>query len=87
MPRFRVKDLMLSTALIALGLGYICYELSGDMHSEIPLPEFLLLPMWIGSGSSIGAGIAHLFGKAWAGAVLGGIANLALFVYAVSAIP
>jgi hypothetical protein len=87
MPRYSVKDLILSTTLIALGLGYICFESNRTVHSPIHFPEFLILLLWIGSGISIGAGIAHLFGKMWLGAALGAISIFAFFAYALSALP
>jgi hypothetical protein len=81
MPRFALKDLLLSTTLIALGLA--CYV--WVQRSQIPLLEhpIILLPL-IGSGALVGAGILHPFRVAWMGALIGALAMLALVGCAVA---
>jgi hypothetical protein len=70
-PRFSIKDLLLSMALIALGLGTIMFTLG-------------LEPPWISLGAYglvlIGAGGLKPFDRAWTGAGIGCLLYLVLVV-------
>jgi integral membrane sensor domain MASE1 len=81
MPRFGMKDLFVSTTLIAAGLGYM---VAAD---GINLPDSITVPLWFVSGAAIGAGICHPFRLAWVGAIIGALAILALAIYVNSVLP
>lgn len=81
LPRVSLKRLLVSTTLIAVGLGNLVYW---NPHADRPLPfgSFWLFELlWCGGGAAIGAGIFNLFRHPWIGALIGAIvAFFGLFV-------
>jgi hypothetical protein len=75
MPRFSIKDLLVSIALIAFGLGTIVYTLT-------------LEPPWMSLGSYglmlIGAGALKPFDRTWTGAGLGCLSYIVLVIVLVA---
>jgi hypothetical protein len=77
MPRFSVTDLLVSTALIAIGLAclYCTYN-----------PPLIFINDWSEvffflSGPLIGGGIFYPFKSAWIGAIIGGLVIVLYFAY------
>jgi hypothetical protein len=76
-PQFTIRDLMLSTALIAAGFGAYAAALRLEVvDDELALLPFLLL--YLSSGPLIGAGVFLPFGRASLGAVLGSLVCLVM---------
>ena len=76
--KFNLKELLLSTTLIAVGLAMAITPYSAF---EDELWYYLLLPqlLWLGAGALVGAGILLPFNKAAIGAVLGFMAQVVIF--------
>jgi hypothetical protein len=70
-PRFSIKDLLLSISLIALGLGTIVFSLT--LESPFRALGSYGLPL-------IGAGGLTLFGRTWTGAGVGCLLYFVLVV-------
>jgi hypothetical protein len=82
MPRFGIKDLLISITLASAGLG--CFTAA----TTIPLLENpLALVLHVSGGALIGAGLLYPFKIAWAGAILGVLAILGLLAYVVAMTP
>jgi hypothetical protein len=77
--QFNLKDLFLSTALIAVGLGMAVLPFS-DVFRDGKW-YFLLLPqaLWHAGGALIDTGIFHPFKKAAIGAVIGVAVQVVIF--------
>jgi hypothetical protein len=75
-PRFTLKDLLATTALIALGLAWIVFALPTLRRSL----DNLELPVWafIVGGAFLGAAILTPFRRAHIGAIWGALVQLAL---------
>jgi hypothetical protein len=58
LPRFGLKDLLISTALIAIGLAVLRLRFAGE-----PLVIGWWLVSWFGGGALVGAGIGVPFGR------------------------
>jgi len=69
MPKFSVKDLLVSTTL-SLGFGAIWTAFHIPKGWE-HLPVFLASMIWLGSGFCLGGGIGVLFKHPWEGALVG----------------
>jgi hypothetical protein len=82
MPRFTTKDLLISTALIGLGVIMISTLFKHPPEPGPPImrgafPFFLL---WFGGGAMIGAGVLKPFKQGWLGASVGFIIQVFLLI-------
>ena len=81
LPQFTIRDLLLSTALIAAGIGdfLLLFRLPEALMNSLGiLPAFLfLVSIYLSSGALIGAGLFLPFGKTWTGFAWGILAMLA----------
>lgn len=83
MPQFSLKQLLITTALIAVGVAWIAYAVQlGDRPS--PLGTALTIAMWFASCVCIGVGIFSLLKKPRVGALVGVLAFLAVWAYAIA---
>ena len=86
MPRFTVKDMLVSTALVAVGLVVYLphwhYAVIRDLRGAPPIGSpMICLLLWIASGACIGAGLLYPFKHWWAvGLIIGGIVQLVSLV-------
>ena len=71
MPRFSIKDLLLATTLVAIGIGGMCGADAGFLE-----PAELNMLTWVVCGAVAGAGIGYPFHLWRLGAVLGFVAAL-----------
>jgi hypothetical protein len=71
MPRFSIKDLLLSMALVGLGLGTIVFTLKLDA----PWVSFSSYGLAL-----VGAGVLTPFNRAWTGAGIGCLSYLVLVI-------
>lgn len=69
MFRFSIKDLLISTALIAPGIAYIGVMMRLERNAKPPMGDVLAVLLWIGTFAAIGAGVFNLFTKLWIGAL------------------
>lgn len=81
MPRFSIKDLLLATTLIALGIGALMTlaRTTGDFHRAFPGTAFVL---FLGGGALIGAGLLAPASRPLAGAVIGALVQAAFVAFA-----
>jgi hypothetical protein len=79
MVRFSVKDLLVSTTLIAVGVGGFICGASDTIPGDFPI--------WLASGPCVGAGLLYPFRLATIGAVIGGFIMFALMWFVMSALP
>jgi hypothetical protein len=67
MPRFTIRDLLLATTLVAVGVGLIVFPL----HFHQLVDEEWSLPLFFfGGGAFIGAGIFTPFKRPWTGVIV-----------------
>jgi hypothetical protein len=78
MPRFTIRDLLVATALIAVGAGMIVFLFRGREASH-QLGDWPTLFFWCGSGAFVGAGIFTPFKRPWTGAITGFVIQTWLF--------
>ena len=82
LPQFTIRDLLLSTALIAAGIG--APLMAANLKPTAPYVEswqgMLFVVSWIAAPTLVGAGIFLPFGKPILGAVLGLLAFFALAI-------
>ena len=73
MPRFTIKDLLIATALIAIGAGALAFLFRGGegLFAAGLGSEAAVLVLWIGGGACIGAGLLTPFKRPLVGAVIG----------------
>jgi hypothetical protein len=72
MPRYSTKELLLSTTLIACGVGILAFMLKGAPYIDPDTTTlFLTLSAWCVGGALIGAGLLVPFHRPRLGAVLG----------------
>jgi hypothetical protein len=85
--RFSIRDLLISTALIAAGLAGFRLLWTADITHKA-LPNAVTLAVWFGSGACIGAGILRpLTGHWWLGAVFGSVIQLIFYAFSTPVIP
>ena len=72
MPRFTIKDMLIATTLIAVGVGMIASLLRNTYFSNNGGAAAILVMMllWYGGGACIGAGLFMPFGSPRTGAGL-----------------
>lgn len=83
LPQFTIRDLLLSTALIALGIG--AYRAAILMAFNTPLQNqvgfaHLMIAVWLSSGALIGTAIFIPFRRPLYGAIFGLLVSLVLLV-------
>jgi hypothetical protein len=80
MPRFSIKDLMLATAMVAIGTGLVAYVLRYMPESVGSITDVsgLFFPSWIAGGTLIGAGMMTPFKRPWTGVIIGIVITAAL---------
>ena len=76
MPRFSLKQLLLSTALLAGGTASLTYLVAGESRLAIYHWNWFFL-LWESSGAAIGVGVFNLFNRPWIGALVGCLAAFA----------
>jgi hypothetical protein len=71
MPRFKVKDLLIATALIAIGLGMwaLLFRSWEGLFDEGMGGVLDILLLWFGGGACIGAGLFTPFKRPWTGVI------------------
>ena len=71
MPRFSIKDLIVSTTLVAAGFAAALspFRFNFEVDGRAIWP--LLLSLWFGGCMMVGAGAMYPFKRAWIGALLG----------------
>jgi hypothetical protein len=79
MPRFTIKDLLLSAACISLGLALL-----GLIYRMAPGVKEVGLPIWFMGGILVGAGVFVPFKRPGIGAIVGVVVQHALFFVVVS---
>jgi hypothetical protein len=89
MPRFSIKDLLLATLLIAIGIALLL-----PLFSHAPPPWYVrgieteaAAMLWFGGCSTIGAGLFVPFQRARTGAILGAVLALIFWVIFLLTIP
>ena len=70
MPRFSLKQLLLSTALIAGGTASLAYWVTSDSRLARDNWNWFFL-LWESSGAAVGVGVFSLFNRPWIGAFVG----------------
>lgn len=85
MPRFTIKDLLLATTLIAIGVGMLAQIFSGTSPDWIKLlgdsiAVAVCILIWLGSGALIGAGLFSLFKHPWIRAAVGFLFQFVFFI-------
>jgi hypothetical protein len=81
MPRFSLKTLLISTALISVGLGVIIVTFSSPppkSFGNVALAAYSL-SHWFGGGALIGAGVMLPWNKPWLGVALSVPIQIILF--------
>jgi hypothetical protein len=70
MPRFTIKDLLLTTTLIAVGVGMFAFLFQrGDAINRVGAGAAALL-LWFGGSAFLGAGVFAPFKRPWRGAIV-----------------
>lgn len=80
--QFTLKDLFLSTTLVALGLVIAVLSVSPVFLRVLPwIFWYLYVPLglWLSGGAMIGAGVLFPFKKAAVGAVIGVVMQMVIF--------
>jgi hypothetical protein len=71
MPRFSIKDLMIATTLIAVGMGLIYFAYQAVQHPGFSDYKALQFSVGVFGGTAIiGAGILTPFKRPWTGALV-----------------
>lgn len=83
MPKFSIKDLLISTLLISLGAAMLSVMIRQEYFSRIDREPIFFL-MWFSVGPLLGAGVLKLFHHAWLGACLGLAVELLMIGFAVT---
>lgn len=63
MPKFSIKDLLIATAVIAVGLGIAMsvFTFEGQYHGRTYIP----ISLWLAGGTLVGIGLAWPFQRPW----------------------
>jgi hypothetical protein len=77
MMQFSIKDLLLGTAFVAIGVALLSPFFRG-LFTGAGFAEYLFC--WFGGGAFIGAGFGTPFGRPWIGAGLGAEVQLLLLL-------
>jgi hypothetical protein len=70
MPRFTVKDLLIATALVALGAGTLAFLFQIGKPLQLVAPP-VFAGLWLCGGACVGAGIFTPFKLPTMGGVIG----------------
>jgi hypothetical protein len=84
MPRFTIKDLLITTTLIAIGVGILTF-----LFRNVVLMEQLFgdnavvaaIVLWLVSGAMISAGLFVPFRHPWMGAAIGLVIQALLLIW------
>jgi hypothetical protein len=79
--RFTLKELLIGTALIAIGLGLVAFEMRGDyrlQYVSYHSPESLII--WLQGGAMVGAGLLYPFNRVRLGVFLAFIVQVILLI-------
>ncbi len=71
MSRFTVKDMLIATAMVAVGAGAVAYPFHITSVYRGPFALVLFPFGWFSGGALIGAGLFRLFKRPWIGACVG----------------
>ncbi len=77
-PRFTIRQLFASTALIAIGLALIVYLLRVQLNVDPPLNDWVAGTLWLIGGTLLGAGVLTPIDRALIGASVGLFVQLVL---------
>jgi len=83
MPRFSLKRLLISTTMVATGLGALVFAFS----NQLPLLDYPAVTfLYVAPPALIGAGLLHPFRLAWVGALVGALGMLIFLGYCVATV-
>ena len=73
MPRFSIKDLLLATTMVAVGIGaaLLAQQLAKSLEYPGAALAIAELGLWVGGSALAGAGVLYPFGRAVVGAAVG----------------
>ena len=88
MPKFSTKDLMISTAIVAVGLCVVAPIAKYDPPGRrSPLLVGSMLCLYTASCAIVGAGFGFPFRALWRGAIIGALLGLAIMIAVVTILP
>jgi hypothetical protein len=80
-PRFGIKDILVSTALIAAGIAFFVWKANDPAGGSHQFGAITGMVVGIIPWSAIGAGVLNLFGGAWSGPLLGALVYGAILAF------
>jgi hypothetical protein len=70
MPRVTIKDMLITTTLIAVGISMMWTQVPIDLDGTIDLRLAMRVAVWFFGGALIGAGVATPFKRPFMGAIV-----------------
>jgi predicted membrane protein len=88
MPKFSIKDLMISTAIVAVGMCVVAPIAKYDPPGRrSPLMVGTMMCLWTISCATVGAGFGFPFRAMRRGAIIGAILGWAILIAVVTLLP
>jgi hypothetical protein len=73
MARYTLKDLLMGTTIVAVGLGMLVFAATVSARHDIGWLKATQVGLISCGSMTIGAGIAHPFKSGWLGVAVGGV--------------